>query len=67
MSDNIEPGEVLLGEVTVQFILDEERTVVRIGMPDTEDLSLVEVLGALELAKDTALKHYSGELDDDGV
>lgn len=58
---------ILLGEMAIRFVLTEERTVVQIGLPNTEDISLVELLGAIELAKDTAFKHYAGEIEGDGV
>lgn len=58
---------ILLGEMDIRFVLTEARTVVQIGLPNTEDISLVELLGAIELAKDTALKHYAGEIEGDGV
>lgn len=58
---------IVLAEMVIRFALTEERTVVQIRLPNTEDISLVELLGAIELAKDTAFKHYAGEIEDDGV
>lgn len=46
--------EVVLGEIRIKSVLDDDGSMSWILIPD--ELSLVEILGMLELAKDTAIR-----------
>jgi hypothetical protein len=62
------PKDVVLSRITIETFLDEDGLHVlrcHAATPTDEDIPLIEVLGMLELAKDTFFKLYQEANPDD--